>query len=129
MPFTTATGNKILNKLLRATDFTHPTSLRVSLHTDAPGEDGSNELEGTIDYPYERQAVTFDEPQDKETSNMGRIEWYNLPEATISHIGLWDTNDPSPNFWWGAALEVARSIDDGDGFVIEVSDLTAELDA
>ena len=84
MPFTTATAHKILNKILRGIDFTPPATLKVSLHTDDPGEIGANEI---ADGGYERQTVTYDAPSTKTALNPARVEWDDMPACEVTHPG------------------------------------------
>lgn len=110
MPFTVATANKVLNKLLRNQDFQHPSQIYVSLHTGDPGENGANEVTGG---EYKRQLATFSAPSNKQTSNPSDIEFDNMPACTITHMGLWDA-ETEGNFWWGGQLVVSKQLDEGD---------------
>ncbi len=124
MPFTVATANKVLNKLLRNQDFQHPSKIYVSLHTGNPGENGANEVTGG---GYKRQLATFSAPSNKQTSNPSDIEFNNMPACTITHIGLWDS-ETGGNFWWGGQLVASRKIDAGDTVRFKAGDLDAILE-
>ncbi len=126
MPFTTDTGNKILNKLLKATNFDHPTGLRISLHTDNPGQNGANEVSAGA-YAYARKEPTLGSVADKACSNTVALEWVNMPGVTVKFVGLWDT-EATPNFWWAGALADDKVVGAGDTFKIDVGDLVFELD-
>ncbi len=123
MPFTIATAHKIIDKILRNTDFTQPTTVYVSLHTADPGETGANEVTGGS---YARQAVTFSAPASKATSNSAAIEFTNMPACTVTHVGLWDAASGG-NFWWGGALTQSKTINVGDTFKINAGDLDVTL--
>lgn len=123
MPFTTTTANKIINKILRNTDFAHPEQLYVSLHTGDPGDTGANEVEGE---GYERIPVTFAEPENKLSSNLEDIEFVNMPTCTITHIGLWDAKTGG-EFWWAGSLGAAKDLQSGDIVRIRIGDLDVQL--
>ena len=123
MPFTEATAHKILNKILKNTDFTHPTGIRVSLHTDDPGATGANEVAGG---DYERKEPTLGGPAAKVIANSDAMEWENMPACTVEYVGLWDT-EATPNFWWGGALTVSKTLGAGDTFRLAVGALTVTL--
>lgn len=123
MPFTEATAHKVLNKILRNTDFTHPTALEVSLHTADPGATGANEVTGGS---YARQSVTFEAPVSKTSDNTANLEWTGMPACTVSHVGLWDT-EATPNFWWAGSVTVPKTLEAGDAFRVNLGDLDASL--
>lgn len=121
MPFTTATAQKILNKILRGIDFTPPAVLKVSLHTDDPGETGANEI---ANGGYERQTVTYDAPSAKTALNPARVEWDDMPACTVTHVGLWDEGG---TFWWGGPLIPEKILNAGDSFRLPEGSLPATL--
>lgn len=123
MPFTIATANKIIDKVLRGTDFTHPANLYVSLHTADPAQTGANEVTGG---GYARKAVTFSAGSNKETSNTSDIEFTNMPTTTVTHIGLWSASTGGV-YWWGGSLTVAKALTSGDTLKIPVGDLDVTL--
>lgn len=123
MPFTTTTANKIINKILRNTDFAHPEQLYVSLHTGDPGDTGANEVEGE---GYERIPVTFAEPENKLSSNLENIEVENMPACTVTHMGLWDAKTGG-SFWWGGQLVASKQLDAGDTVRFKIGDIDVEL--
>ena len=123
MPFTEATAHKILNKILRNTDFTHSTAIKVSLHTVDPGQAGANEVLGG---DYVRKDVTLVAPAAKATSNSIALEWENMPACIVTHVGLWDTA-ATPVFWWGGILAASKTLGAGDTFRLKANDLTVTL--
>ena len=123
MPFKIATANKILDKILKNTDFTHPAGIVVSLHDDDPGQTGDNEIGGG---DYERKSVTFTVASGKVAENTNALEWEGMPACTVTHVGLWDTA-AEPNFWWSGALIASKTLDAGDTFRIKAGDLVATL--
>lgn len=123
MAFTQATAQKILNKILRNTDFTVPTTVYVSLHTADPGETGTSELTGG---GYARKAVTFNAPSGKAVASSALIEWTNMPAGTVTHFGLWDSLTTGV-FWWSNALNSSQTCTGGEKFQFEAGQLTATL--
>ena len=123
MPFTTATANKIINKIIKGTDFTAPTAIYVSLHTADPAETGVSEVTGGS---YVRKVATFGTVDNKEVSNTTDIEFPNMPTTTVTHIGLWGSNTAGV-FWWGGALTASKPLTAGDTIRIPSGDLDITL--
>lgn len=123
MPFTTTTANKIIDKLLRNTDFVHPSAIYVSLHAGDPGQTGANEVTGG---GYSRKLATFSAAANKATSNTTDIEFPDMPTATITHVGLWSAASGG-NFWWGGSLTVSKALTTGDTLKIPAGDLDVTL--
>ncbi len=117
MPFTGPTSEKVLAKILQGVDFTHPSSLEVSLHTGDPGDTGANEVSGGS---YARQAETFSKVDQHHYHNDSDLIFNDMPACTVTYAGLWDG---SGNFWWGGALAQSKSVDSGDSLVIKASEL------
>lgn len=59
--------------------------VEVSLHTDDPGDDGSNEVS---DLNYSRQAVTWTSGEDGE--RISDTLTFDLDPGTIWGLGFWD---------------------------------------
>lgn len=116
-------AHQILNKVLRNTDFTHPTTVYVSLHTADPGETGASECSGGS---YARQACAFDAPASKATSNSADESFTNMPACTVTHAGLWDASSAG-TFLWGGALTASKVVNSGDTFKLPAGDLDVQL--
>lgn len=123
MAFTTTTANKIIDKILRNTDFVHASAIYVSLHEGDPGQTGVNEVVGG---GYNRKLATFSAAANKETSNASDIEFPNMPTSTVTHIGLWSAASGG-NFWWGGSLTVSKALTTGDTLKIPAGDLDVTL--
>lgn len=79
---------EILNHVLKNTAYTSPTAVYAALFTDDPDEDDSGvEVTGGS---YARQEITFGSVSDGEVSNSAAITFSAVPEATITHIGVYD---------------------------------------
>ena len=116
MGMTVREANEILGLLLRG-------GVYVSLHGGAPGEEGSNEVEGG---GYRRQSPSFTDPADGAASNLDDIDFELLPESTISHIGLWDRREGG-GFRWSSPLDEPMPIRSRGTFRIVAGDLTIQL--
>lgn len=131
--FTVATAQKVLNKILRNTDFTQGASLYLSLHTADPGETGANELPSTS---YTRQAITFGAPSTKTCSNTAGITFTSMPAATLKYSALWQssTSTVATNYWWSGGLNTAGStstslvVSAGASVQFAVGDIDVDLD-
>lgn len=123
MGFTNATANKIIDKILRNTDFVHPTSVYVSLHEGDPGQTGANEVSGG---GYNRKLISFSAAVAKTSANAADIEFPDMPTSTITHIGLWSAASAG-NFWWGGSLTVSKALTTGDTLKIPAGDLDVTL--
>lgn len=87
---TVTVANAELNALLRATAYTGPASLFLSIHTDDPFNDGSNEYVG-----YSgglRPAVTFNAAADGRATNAVDCSYSAMGATTIRYVGLWTAN-------------------------------------
>ena len=115
--------NKILDKVLRNTDFS-VSAVYVSLHDDDPGETGANEASGAS---YARQAVTFAAASDGTSTSDTVVEFSDMPAGTWTHVGLWDAASGG-NFLWGGPLTEPKATNEGDVFRIPAGSLTVELD-
>jgi hypothetical protein len=82
--------SKMYNALLKATGYTGPATVYMSLHTAAPGLTGANEITGNA---YARQPITFG----ADTNGAGVSS--NAPQfpaptpsnwGTATHFALWD---------------------------------------
>ncbi len=119
-------ADKALKKILNNTDFTHPAELRISLHTDDPGETGENEVEvGTSD--YERKEPALGVVADMEVTTSADLEWENMPACTIKYACLWD-NEATPGFWWVSnELSPNKEVGEGDTFILPAGEVTWTL--
>ena len=117
MAFTNETAEKILNKILRSTDFTDATDLFISIHSADPGNDGlTAEITGYTG--TDRPAITFNlASTDKVTENDADIDYLVMPAITVTHAGLFDQAAHGGGvFWWSGALAVPRVVAAGDTF-------------
>lgn len=115
-------ANKILDKLLRNTDFT-VADQHISLHTADPGVSGGSEVTGGS---YGRQNATFATAASRATTTTALLEWLNMPGVTVTHVGIWDAATAG-NFIWGGALAASKTVNAGDTFQLPTGDLDATL--
>jgi hypothetical protein len=116
----------LINGTLRATTFTAPAAVYVSLHTADPTDDGSGtEVSGGS---YIRQAATFAAPSNGVSATSADVDF---PQATgnwgtIGWIGIWDASTTG-NMLYHTALDASKAIDTGDIFKIASGSLTVTL--
>ena len=118
--------NALINGTLRATTFTAPAAVYVSLHTADPTDAGTGtEVSGGS---YIRQAATFAAPSNGASATSADI---TFPQATanwgtIGWIGIWDAQTTG-NLLYHTALDASKAIDNGDIFKIASGSLTVTL--
>lgn len=88
----------LLNATLRATAYTAPAKVYISLHTEDPTDDGSKGEVSTVDTGYARQEIAFSAP----TSDGTGYKCVNSADVTfpdptgnwgtITHLALWDAD-------------------------------------
>jgi hypothetical protein len=116
----------LINGTLRATTFTAPAAVYVSLHTADPTDAGTGtEVSGGS---YIRQAATFAAPSNGSSATDADV---TFPQATgnwgtIGWIGIWDA-DTTGNMLYHTALDASKAIDTGDIFKIATGSLTVTL--
>jgi hypothetical protein len=116
----------LINGTLRATTFTAPAAVYISLHTADPTDDGSGaEVSGGS---YIRQSATFAAPSNGASASNADV---TFPQATgnwgtIGWIGIWDAQTTG-NMLYHTALDASKAIDTGDIFKIASGSLTVTL--
>jgi hypothetical protein len=116
----------LINGTLRATTFTAPAAVYVSLHTADPTDAGTGtEVSGGS---YIRQAATFAAPSNGSSATDADV---TFPQATgnwgtIGWIGIWDAQTTG-NMLYHTALDTSKAIDTGDIFKIATGSLTVTL--
>jgi len=118
--------NALINATLRATTFTSPATVYVSLHTADPTDAGTGtEVSGGS---YARQSASFASPSNGASATDADI---TFPQATgswgtVTHIGIWDSLTTG-NMLYHTALDASKTIDTGDIFKIASGSLTVTL--
>ena len=118
--------NALINVTLRATSYTAPTTVYVSLWTSNPNDDASGtEVTGGS---YARTAVTFAAPSNGVTTNNADV---TFPTATASWgtVGWIGINDAltTGNLLYHTPLDTSKTIDSGDIFKISTGNLSVTL--
>jgi hypothetical protein len=116
----------LINVTLRATAYTAPATVYVSLWTSDPTDAGSGtEVSGGS---YARTAVTFAAPSNGVTTNDADV---TFPTATASWgvVGWIGINDAatSGNLLYHSPLDTSKTIDSGDIFKISTGNLSVTL--
>jgi hypothetical protein len=107
--------NALINATLRATTYTSPATVYVSLWTTDPTDAGSGtEVSGGS---YARTSVTFGAPSNGVTTNSAAVEF---PQATASWgtVAYFGINDASTggNLLYHSPVTTSKTIDTGDIF-------------
>jgi hypothetical protein len=136
MAFSTYTGNKLLDLILRGTAFTAPAGIYVSLHT-AASTDGANEVSTGAWPAYARQDATqggaladaFDAASGKATENTQTMLYGandGAGSVTVTHFALWDAASSGNCLWYGALL-ASKTLLPGDECVVKPGDLVLSV--
>jgi len=118
--------NAFINAALRATNFTAPSTVYVSLYTSNPNDDDSGtEVSGGS---YARTAVTFDAPSNGVTQNSADVTFPTATGSwgTVTHVAIHDALT-SGNLLFHTPLDTSKTIDSGDIFKITAGNLTVTL--
>jgi len=118
--------NALINATLRATTYTSPAAVYVSLWTSDPTDAGSGtEVSGGS---YARTAVTFAAPSNGVTTNNADITFPTATAAwgTVGWIGINDAST-SGNLLYHTPLDASKTIDLGDIFKITTGNLSVTL--
>ena len=118
--------NALINGTLRATTFTAPAAVYVSLHTADPTDAGSGtEVSGGS---YVRKSATFAAPSNGASATSADITFDQATASwgTITHIGILDA-ETSGNLLYHTPLTTSKTIDTGDIFKIASGSLTVTL--
>jgi hypothetical protein len=118
--------NALINATLRATTYTAPATVYVSLWTSDPTDAGSGtEVSGGS---YARQAVTFGAPSSGVSTNSADVTFPTATGSwgTVGWIGINDAAT-SGNLLYHSPLDVAKAITTGDVFKIATGNLSVEL--
>ena len=116
----------LINATLRATTYTSPATVYVSLYTTDPTDaDSGTEVSGGS---YARTAVTFGAPSNGVTTNSADVTFPTATASwgTVTHIGIHDAST-SGNLLFHTPLDTAKTIDSGDIFKIETGNLSVTL--
>jgi len=120
--------NALLNGTLRGTTYTAPATVYVALFTSDPTDAGTGtQVSGGS---YARTAVTFNAPAGTGGSitNNANVQF---PQATaswgvVTHIGIFDALTGG-NMLYYTPLDIAKTIDSGDIFIIASGSLSVTL--
>ena len=122
--------NALINVTLRATSYTAPTTVYVSLWTTDPTDAGSGTEVSTSGTSYARTAVSFATASGTSGNVLNDAD-VTFPTATASWgtVGWIGINDAatSGNLLYHTALDTAKAIDSGDIFKISTGNLSVTL--
>ena len=118
--------NALINATLRATTYTSPATVYVSLYTTDPTDaDTGTEVSGGS---YARTAVTFGAPSNGVTTNSADVTFPTATGSwgTVTHIGIHDASTAG-NLLFHTPLDTSKTIDSGDIFKITTGNLSVTL--
>ena len=118
--------NALINATLRATTYTSPATVYVSLYTTDPTDaDTGTEVSGGS---YARTAVTMGAPSNGVSTNSADVTFPTATGSwgTVTHIGIHDALTTG-NLLFHTALDTAKTIDTGDIFKITTGNLSVTL--
>ena len=118
--------NALINATLRATTYTSPATVYVSLYTSDPTDaDTGTEVSGGS---YARTAVTMGAPSDGVSTNSADVTFPTATASwgTVTHIGIHDAST-SGNLLFHTPLDTSKTIDSGDIFKITTGNLSVTL--
>lgn len=115
-------ANKVLDKVLRAVDFT-TTPVYVSLHSSNPGLTGVTEITGGS---YSRKQVStsgWNAAASRIADNISAIQFLAMPACVVRFIGLWDAASNGNFLVGGPASPASITVTGGDTFQINAGRL------
>ena len=118
--------NALINATLRATTYTSPATVYVSLYTSDPTDaDTGTEVSGGS---YARTAVTFGAPSNGVSTNSADVTFPTATAAwgTVTHIGIHDASTAG-NLLFHTPIDTSKTIDSGDIFKITSGNLSVQL--
>ena len=118
--------NALINAALRATNFTAPTTVYVSLYTSDPTDaDTGTEVSGGS---YARTSAAFDAPSNGVTQNTSDVTFPTATASwgTVTHVAIHDAASAG-NMLFHTPLDTSKTIDSGDIFKITAGNLTVTL--
>ena len=118
--------NELIDHILRNAAYTSPTTVYVALYTSNPtdADSGTEVATGS----YARQSVAFSAPSNGATSNSSDITFPTATAnwGTITHAAIHDAST-SGNMLFHSALTASKTVNDGDTFKINATDLDVDL--
>jgi hypothetical protein len=121
----TDTANDMLDKVFKDSAFSY-TPVHVSLHTGDPGDNGSNEVTGGSYSRQQQSATEWNGASSGTITTNTNIDFTDMPNVTVSHVGIWDSATGG-TFLWGGPLDENKNLDSGDTLRIEAGDLDATI--
>lgn len=129
---------QLFNLIFRGVAFTPPAKTYIALHTADPGETGANAEVATATWPsYARQdaakggaqSAAWTVPSDGTGKNALQLLYAMYDGAaplTVTHFSVWDAATGG-NMLVYAPLASARTINNGDVFVVDAQKLTGQV--
>ena len=117
MPISLYAQDKVMDSLL-ASPF-------ISLHSKSPNSLGESELMGE-GYKRVNASDLFHPSKGGEKVSLADVSFKELPESSVTHIGIWDS-EIEGNFLWSAELDEKQQIHRGNTFTLPAGQLVFGL--
>lgn len=130
MSLATYAENALINALLRATNYTAPTTVYVALHTGAPGAAGSANEVSTSGTAYARTAGAFGAPSSGVSTNSSDIQFPTATGSgwgTINYFSIWDASSAGNCLFVSDVLATPKAVGAGDSAKFASGVLQASL--
>jgi hypothetical protein len=118
--------NALINGTLRGTTYTAPAAVYLGLYTSDPTDANTgSEVSGGS---YVRKAITFGAPSNGVSLNTAAVEFDQATASwgVVGWIGILDASS-SGNLLYHTPLDLAKTIDTGDIFKINIGNLSVTL--
>ncbi len=128
MSISTHLANKVLDAICNNVSLSYA-NLYISLHTDNPGDTGTNEVTaGSNTYARkETEPADWDDAGSKKIETLSVFEYEDMPSANVTYIGVWDA--PSNGNWLGGGeLTDPKSVDAGETLRFKEGEISIEVD-
>ena len=127
MDFTNYLADKLINTTVRGETFTTPVNAYLALYTEDPTKagDSSNEVNQAS---YNRQDVTFTEPEDGVSTNANQVDWNTATSdwGNVGWISIMDSASGGSMLYF-KALDNPKQVLSGDQIKIDAGKLNLTL--
>ena len=126
MDFSNYLANKLISATVRNVPYTTPSKVYLALFTTDPTKDNAGD---EVDQAsYNRQEVTFTEPQKGVSTNASQIDWNTATSnwGDVGWVAIMDASSAGNKLYF-TALDNAKEILSGDQFKIDAGKLSLTL--
>jgi len=127
MDFTNYLADRLIKCTVGDNTFTAPDKAYLALFTTDPTKEGISD--GEVDQAsYNRQEVTFTEPEDGVSTNANQVDWSTATSnwGNVGWVAIMDESSAG-NMFYFTALDNEKEILSGDQFKIDAGKLSLTL--